>query len=275
MIGSLDAAGIRRMLTATSSSNLDELEVFSSIDSTNTYLLKQPAPLPGRFRLAIADQQTAGRGRHSRTWQSPPESGLYLSLAYTFAQVLDNLPALTLTLGVAVVNALSETGVDNAALKWPNDIVVNGGKLGGILTEVRSREAGSGITVIAGIGINLEFQQPLDLGADVTTLQRAVDLKSIVAVPAERGQLAGLVVEHMMAAITRFERDGFRGFADAWRRLDWLCGKEITIVSADERITGQAAGVDEDGALLVDIDSRRQRVVSGSITEVGGRTTPR
>jgi BirA family biotin operon repressor/biotin-[acetyl-CoA-carboxylase] ligase len=275
MIGRLDAAGIRRMLTATSSSNLDELEVFSSIDSTNTYLLKQPAPLPGRFRIAIADQQTAGRGRRSRTWQSPPESGLYLSLAYTFAQVLDNLPALTLTLGVAVVNALSETGVDNAALKWPNDIVVNGGKLGGILTEVRSREAGSGITVIAGIGINLEFQQPLDLGADVTTLQRAVDLKSIVAVPAERGQLAGLVVEHMMAAITRFERDGFGGFADAWRRLDWLCGKEITIVAADERITGQAAGVDEDGALLVDIDSRRQRVVSGSITEVGGTTTPR
>ncbi len=109
----------------------------------------------------------------------------------------------------------------------------------------------------------------------MTTLRCAVDLKSIVAVPAERGQLAGLVVEHMMAAITRFERDGFGGFVDAWRQLDWLCGKEITVVSGDERMTGQAAGVDDDGALLVDTGSRRQRVVSGSITEIGGRTTPR
>ena len=131
----LDADAILGGLGEFASHRIEEFETFAEIESTNSYLLQQPAPSPGRVRVALTDNQTAGRGRHGRTWQSPPGSGLCLSMGYTFARQPSNLPALTLAIGLGVTEALSEVGVHGVLLKWPNDLMADDGKLGGILTE--------------------------------------------------------------------------------------------------------------------------------------------
>jgi BirA family biotin operon repressor/biotin-[acetyl-CoA-carboxylase] ligase len=152
----LNPDNIRLPISGAPGACLEILEVFSEIESTNSYLLDQPAPPPGRFRVAVADYQTAGRGRMDRTWHSPPSSGLCLSMAYTFRQVPAKLPGLTLALGIGAVEALRRLGISGIGLKWPNDIIAHDGKLGGILTEVRN-SASDSVTVVAGIGLNVDL----------------------------------------------------------------------------------------------------------------------
>lgn len=262
----LDAAEIRRPLTEPASSRLDELEVFASIGSTNTYLMSEPPPGAGRYRVAIADQQTSGRGRHHRRWVSEPGAGLYMSLAYTFADSLRDLSTLTLAIGVGVADALEQVGVPDIALKWPNDIVALDGKLGGILTEVQSGRA-PGVTVVTGIGLNLQMPEPLDPGTASGWAHRAVGLQSLMDEPPARVRIAVALIEHVYLALSKFKGSDADGFLAAWRRRDWLLGKEITVDTPVEAVTGRAAGVGDDGALLVDTRGGRIGVLSGSVTE--------
>ncbi len=264
MTSSLDAGRMRQALQESTAGKLDRLDVFASIDSTNTYLLGQPGPGAGHFHVAMADQQTAGRGRHDRHWLSPPGAGLSLSLAYTFAALPGQLPALTLAIGVAVVAALRELDIPKIALKWPNDIVAVDGKLGGILTEVQSGE-GAGATVVTGIGINVHLREPLDLGVDSAWAQQPTDLHSIQADLPPRETLAAAIIDHVFATFARFEKEGFATFAAEWRQHDWLLGREILVDTAEDQIAGVAAGVDDDGALLVDTSHGCERVISGTI----------
>ena len=260
----LDAGAVSRSLSELANAQLDELEAFARIDSTNTYLLNQPAPGPGRFRVAIADEQTSGRGRHSRRWVSPPGSGLYLSIAYTYGHRLEQLPALTLALGVGVVDALARLGIGGVSLKWPNDIVALDSKLGGILTEVLSA-TDQGVTVVAGVGINIDLPEGLSLDGESGWVQRPVDLRSIAAGVPERKHLAAAIIESLVETLNRFGSLGFSEFAEDWRRRDWLAGREVIAAMPGGNITGTAAGVDDDGALIVDAPAGPTRVVSGSI----------
>jgi BirA family biotin operon repressor/biotin-[acetyl-CoA-carboxylase] ligase len=268
MMSKLDASVIQQLLTRRAISKLDELEVFRSIASTNTHLLSEPAPSPGRFRVAVADHQTSGRGRHDRKWLSAPGSGLCLSFAYTFAEMPEQLPALTLALGVGVVGALRQLNIDNVSLKWPNDIVALDGKLGGILTEVQS-SAGDGVTVVTGIGLNVHVRESMEFGAESGWAHRAIDLHSIHPEPPARELLAGTIIEHLYATFSRFEACGFTEFTDDWRQNDWLRGREITVDAPNKQVNGVAAGVDVDGALIVDTESGPVRIISGSIVLAG------
>ena len=154
------------------------IETFAEIESTNSYLMQLPGPEPGSCRIAVTNNQTAGRGRHGKTWQSPPGSGLCLSAAYTFAARPDNLPALTLALGLGAIDALEELGARDVELKWPNDLVALDGKLGGILTEVQQRSPGA-VTVVTGIGVNVDLDTELDFSIESDWARQVVDLKKV------------------------------------------------------------------------------------------------
>jgi len=260
----LDEMLIRRSLSEISSAQLDDLECFDSIASTNTYLLEQPAPRPKRLRVAIADHQTAGRGRHYRRWESPAGSGLCLSLAYTFIKPPKHLPSLTLAIGIGVVGALQKLKIEGTSLKWPNDIVALNGKLGGILTEVQSRAADN-VTVVTGIGLNIELPDDAVIGMNSEWAHRAVDVSSVVENVPARELIAAGIIDAMFAVMRKFEAKGFGGFLQDWAQHDWLHGRRVTVDLPDGRITGVAAGVDTDGALLVDTGEEKARVVSGSI----------
>jgi len=270
-MSNIDATAIHDALDPGVAARMDQLEVFAEIESTNTYLLRQHAPAAGKLRVAIADHQTAGRGRQDREWISAPGSSLCLSLAYTFSARPDNLPGLTLAIGVAALNALRHSGIDDVYLKWPNDLVAQDGKLGGMLAESQFR-GDSGATVVAGIGIN--FDLPMQLIQDNASrwAQRAVDLNTLVRRPPSREIISGALIDNIVETLTVFEAQGFSAFAASWRQHDWLRGRHITVEQSDGSISGTASGIDDDGALLILSGDSMTRVISGSIVLNGTAT---
>lgn len=259
----LDAEAIRLLLCEATRRHLAEFEVFPEIGSTNSYLMRREGPLPGQINVALTDNQTSGRGRHGRIWQSPPGSGLCLSLAYTFASQPANLPALTLAIGLAAIKALADLGVAGVQLKWPNDLVANDGKLGGILTETQPHRSGA-ITVVTGIGINVELGDEVNI--DVEWSRQVADLSRIADRIPPRDELAARIVDALCATFVKYEAHGFASYAQAWPEHDWLYGREVMIDTPGEEVSGVGAGVAEDGALLVDTGSEAlMRITSGSV----------
>jgi len=270
-MNSLDADAIRRFANDPFRERLANLDVFAEIESTNSYLMQMTGPAPGMISIAATSNQTAGRGRHGKTWQSPPGSGLCLSAAYTFAVQPDNLPALTLVLGLGAVDALEELGATGIKIKWPNDLVAHDGKLGGILTEVQ-QGSGDVVTIIAGVGVNVDLEDKLDLDGASDWAQGVIDLKRICDVTPGHEEVAGKIATHLLQAFVDFEQLGFGAVAAQWVHYDWLLGREITVDTAGQPLSGIGAGVADDGALLVDTaESGVQRVNSGSITVTGLR----
>ena len=225
--------------------SLAELETFREIGSTNSYLLAAGKPLPGHMRVAIAEQQTAGRGRRDKPWYSPAGAGLWMSVAYSFTVRPANLSALTLAVGTAVANELTDLGVSSVLLKWPNDLLVDERKLGGILLE----SCANGMTAIVGIGINMALPNKAD--EHINAARKPIDLSSVLAAVPSVDALAARVTERLCATLQTFDRDGFASFATEWSRLDALEGREIVVNREGIRETGISHGIAPDGALLL------------------------
>ena len=268
---SLDVELIRRAADKLPEDGLVHIEAFAEIDSTNSYLMRMPGPEPRESHIAVTNNQTAGRGRHGKTWQSPPGSGLCLSAAYTFADRPDNLSALTLALGLGAIDALEELGARGVELKWPNDLVALDGKLGGILTEVQPHSPGA-VSVVAGIGINVDLNTEHDFGIETAWARRVVNLKNVCEAMPTHEEVAGKITKHLLKTFIAFETSGFAAVAARWSRYDWLLGREITIDTSEDQFSGIGAGVAEDGALLVDTaPAGIRRVTSGTIVTAGSR----
>ena len=261
----LDPDRILRALDAMPGGSGARVEVFREIESTNTYLMQQAGPDAGRCRVAVTDNQTAGRGRHGKSWQSPPGSGLCLSVAYTFGQSPENLPALTLAIGVGVIEGLAEEGIAGVQIKWPNDLIAGDGKLGGILTEAQTGAQGA-VTVVTGIGLNINLgdglvPEDLDEGA-----LRAVDLKGHAGQVPQPEHLAAVLIHRLEKTFSAFEQRGFREFAGRWTDYDWLLGREMSVANAGRELFGTGEGISDDGALLLSTrDGGTQRVTSGTV----------
>jgi BirA family biotin operon repressor/biotin-[acetyl-CoA-carboxylase] ligase len=264
---SLSADAIRRYL-GVAVAQLEALEVFAEIESTNSYLMQQPAPLAGLVRVAVTDNQIAGRGRHGRSWQSPPGSGLCLSLAYTFAAKPENLAALTLAAGLSVVNALKEQRVDGVQLKWPNDLVASDSKLGGILTETHLQSCSGGpVTVVIGVGLNLDLSGNARPPMAAGWARRATDIRSNADSVPDKNALASSLVRGLGRLLHDYESAGFDQFRGQWLQHDWLRGRAIAIETPRRRILGVGMGIADDGALLIETPTAGlQRVTSGTVT---------
>lgn len=266
---SLDAALIRCSLAKADNARLEALEIFAEIDSTNAYLMREKGPAPGQWRVAVTDNQTAGRGRHGRRWRSPEGSGLCLSVAYSFESPPRNLPALTLATGLAVIEAFEKLGIQGVSLKWPNDLVAMDGKLGGILTEAQTQR-GSAVVVVTGVGLNIDLSAHPDLEVEADWARRIVDLQSCVAALPDPNVLTARLVSGLGETFIHFERDGFPPFHRRWPEHDWLLGRAVSANAATHPVAGFAAGIAEDGALLIDtVTDGRQRITSGSVMLAG------
>src|SRR5690606_1002334 len=264
----LSAGDIQELLGDDARACLDDLETFESIESTNTYLLWRAAPEPGRFRAALADYQTQGRGRRGRRWIAPPAAAICLSLSGTFGRLPTNLPSLTLAMGVGAAATLRTLGVEDVRLKWPNDLVARDGKLGGILTEASAR--GSGCTVVVGLGVNVDVPAAMkNLPLDRWT-SKITDLKECVGALPSSAQLAAGLLQCMIATFERFDRDGFGPFFASWQEYDWLRGRQVRVTSDDTELEGLVSGIDSDGALCLQTERGMHRVVTGSIETIGG-----
>ena len=242
---------------------IDHIDVFESIDSTSTWLMQATPPAAGRFRIAVAGQQTSGRGRRGRRWLSPPGAGLYLSVCWSTATPLDRLQGATLVIGTCVAGALEEIGVDGIALKWPNDVMLNDGKLGGILTESRASH-GDATTIVTGIGINLDISAALNGGLEPLDIAVS-DLASVLRPAPALEELAGVITASVIDGFQPLESGDFDDYLERWMARDWLRGKSVTVDGDAGRFHGVCSGVDATGALLLESGNALQRVVAGSV----------
>lgn len=242
------------------------LEVTWTVGSTNTELLSRPNPPNGSSEVLLAEYQTAGRGRRGRAWLAPPGGAICLSLSWTFRDVPADLGALGLVIGVCELRALHELGVTGAKLKWPNDVLVDERKLGGILIELRA-ESGGPACVVIGIGLNVALGAPL-LAKIAETGIAATDLVTAGLVDPSRNTVAGALVDSCVRGLLEFERDGLRPFVENWRDADALQGKMVDVRGAVGEVTrGLARGVDLHGALLVETaDEGLKKFVSGDVS---------
>jgi BirA family biotin operon repressor/biotin-[acetyl-CoA-carboxylase] ligase len=243
---------------------IESFDCFEKIGSTSDWLTREPVPANGCCHIAIADEQTTGRGRRENRWASPKGAGLWLSLAWTFEKLPERLPGLTLAIGLALAEALKALGVD-IRLKWPNDLIVNDGKLGGILTEMQT-QADRQRTAIVGIGINVDLPQQSIEGIEAERGTRVTDLKACLDPLPGRAALAARFIGAVIRGIRRFATEGLAADLDTWPRYDWLAGKRVT-VEQDGRpaVSGMAWGIDADGALLLRASGQVQRVLAGSV----------
>jgi BirA family transcriptional regulator, biotin operon repressor / biotin---[acetyl-CoA-carboxylase] ligase len=193
----LDAQAVRAVLEPAVAAQLRKLEVFTELDSTNRRLLSVP-PAVGQLDVCIAEFQTQGRGRRGRRWDAPLGSGICLSVGWQFAGMPAEPAALTLAVGVVVRRVLERVAGLTISLKWPNDLVVDERKLGGILLELKA-EAHGGAHVVVGVGLNVAL--PASLLSTLSDWPRgAVDLKTALGKePPPRAVLAGALVNELAA----------------------------------------------------------------------------
>jgi BirA family transcriptional regulator, biotin operon repressor / biotin---[acetyl-CoA-carboxylase] ligase len=243
----LDADRVRTELDATARARIDALDVHWQIDSTNSELLRRPLGRTRQVQICLAETQSAGRGRRGRIWQSPLGGNLYFSLSARFEQGMGTLAGLSLAVGVATVQALTDCGACGVGLKWPNDVLADGRKLAGILVELGGEFLGPCQAVI-GIGINLRLTPALLARID----QPAIDLASLLdGAPPPRNRLAACLIARLIAALDRFVADGFAAFQSDYAHYDLLRDRDIRVLSAGNELDGVGAGVDQRGALVL------------------------
>ena len=259
----VEALGQRQILSgiaAAACNRLCSFTVLRKVDSTNRFLLEGKGFGDAGVHACVAETQTAGRGRRGRPWVSPRGANLYLSVLRTFTAVPDSLHGLSLAVGVAVARTMWSLDVRGIALKWPNDILLGGEKLGGILLEMSGRSGGPW-RVVTGIGINVDM--PGDAGASID--QPWTDLATHGAHPG-RNRLASRLLTEVILAQEQFVEEGFEAFRRDWELLDAVRDREVELHDTSSSRWGTARGVDASGALLLDVDGRRERVVSGDIS---------
>jgi BirA family biotin operon repressor/biotin-[acetyl-CoA-carboxylase] ligase len=261
----LAAAAIREHLPRGVRAQVAKLETVWSIASTNTALLERAGPGSGASEVLLAEYQSAGRGRRGRSWLAPPGGAICLSLSWTFRAVPPDIGALGLVIGVCVLRALKELGVHGAALKWPNDLLLGGRKLGGVLIDLRA-ESGGPAYVVIGIGLNVALGEALSRRIVQAGLP-ATDLASAGLAAESRNRIAAALVGACVEGLSGFERDGLKSFMEQWRSADALRGRPVEVRTAEGTTSrGLARGIDVHGALIVETAQGVRRFVSGDVT---------
>ncbi len=242
------------------------IHYFDSVDSTNTVARTLAADGAAEGTVVIAEAQTQGRGRLGRTWLSPPFRNLYVSIILRPPMAPAAAAQITLVAGVAVAEAASEWA-PQVAIKWPNDVVIDGRKIAGILTEMEADD-GRVRFVILGIGVNLNAA-PEDFPAELR--DRAAALCTAAGRPIDRVTFAERLLSRLEERYDLFVSQGFAAIRPLWESRSCLTGRHVEIDAGGQRCRGVVTGIAADGTLLLhDTAGREIRVVAGDVTVTDG-----
>lgn len=237
-----------------------------SVTSTNSLASELAGNGAADGTVVIAETQTKGRGRLGRSWVSPPHRNLYLSAILRPPLAASAAPRITLVAGLAVAEAV-RGWTPRAAIKWPNDVLIDGRKVAGILTELEVTEGEVGF-VILGIGVNLNSDAE-DFPKEVR--DRAISLCAAVGGVVDRTAFAVNLLSRLEERYEQFLRQGFAAIRPLWEGLSCLNGRQVEIDSGGTRRTGVVLGLGADGALrLRDPAGQEVSVVAGDVTVVDG-----
>jgi BirA family transcriptional regulator, biotin operon repressor / biotin---[acetyl-CoA-carboxylase] ligase len=244
----LDAERILEALSPSARRAIARLEIHPEIDSTNRALMRDAATGAPCGTLCLAESQSAGRGRLGRPWISPFGANLYLSMLWRYSAPPANLGGFSLVAGAVVADVLRRIGAEGLALKWPNDLLWDRRKLGGMLVEVAGGPQGPSVLVV-GIGINMRMTPDQGRAID----QPWVDLAEVLGVPGcDRNALAALIVDALIDAFERFAREGLSPFLALWNAFDVFRGEQVCLLLADREMRGRVLGIASDGALRLE-----------------------
>ena len=243
-----------------------DVRYFESLPSTSTTARELAAAGAPEGVVVVAEGQTQGRGRLGRSWVSPPYRNLYLTIVLRPPLAPSDAPLIALVAGLATAEAVASFGVA-ARLKWPNDVLVDGRKVAGLLAEMES-DGEQLAAVLLGIGINVNLalaEFPEELRA------KAGSLAAALGRPVARHELADRLLSAFEQRYDQFLRDGFAALCDDWNRLSCLGGQQVEVVDGTRRIAGEVLGLAADGTLeLAAADGTRHRIVAGEVSIVDG-----
>ncbi len=237
-----------------------EIVTLEQTDSTQNAVRAMADGGAGEGAIAVALEQGVGKGRMGRAWSSP-KGGLWFSILLMPSIAITELHKLSLLFGVAVAKSLEQLRVD-ARLKWPNDVLVGGKKLCGILLEV-SAESDRVNHVIAGIGINANFSSGW---LSESFSSRSTTILDQLGKRIDRAALLADVLLNAEQLYYGATREGFGGVLDQWRSLSCTIGNEVTVSLFGRSVSGLAVGVSDDGSLLVKTEGGVERILAGDVT---------
>ncbi|PWK54161.1 bifunctional biotin--[acetyl-CoA-carboxylase] ligase/biotin operon repressor BirA [Pleionea mediterranea] len=235
----------------------ENIHVVTSIASTNQFLLNQTSnPSP---QICVAEYQSSGRGRLGRNWHSPFARNIYLSMRQTLPLPIDALSGLSLAVGCRIADALTSLGAMGVQLKWPNDLRVNGRKLGGVLVEIAG-QSDSGCELVIGLGLNWDMSEdsPID--------QHWQNLKPLVNSRVSRNHVVATLCKALAACLTDFSQFGFSHFKADWEQLDEFKNKPVVLLQGNKKTVGVSRGVDTSGALLLEKDGSVMSFIGGEVS---------
>ena len=234
--------------------------ILDEVTSTNTYLMQQKNV--AHATCVAAHIQTKGKGRRGRTWVSQLGASLTFSLVWRFQCGAAALSGLSLAVGVALMRTLLSLGVDQAQLKWPNDVLVEGKKLAGILIELQGDLDGPSTAVI-GVGINLNLPKALIEAID----QATTDLNTVSGNSINQNILLGTLLKHIAEVLSQFERLGFVGLRNEWVSYHAYHQQPVHMLLPNgTEVLGVVKNVADDGILLVETALGLQRFSAGEIS---------
>ncbi len=236
------------------------LHWFEEVGSTNDVARQLAEEGAAHGEVVVAEAQSAGRGRRGRAWSSPPGRNLYASVVLRPELPPTRAPELTLLASVALCQAVRQAGV-SATIKWPNDVLVRGKKVAGVLTELGA-ELDQVQWIVLGFGVNVNAG-PDDFPPEVREIATSLAIERGEAVP--RALFAAATLTTLEEWLDRHAAEGFGPVRDAWRSMSDTLGREVRVTGAGEEIVGLATDIDEGGALLVRTATGLRHVYAGDV----------
>ena len=236
---------------------LGGIQVLDTTDSTNNVVRREIEKNAANGFVCFAERQSGGRGRHGRQWVSPFGRNLYMSLSWHFDEGATALEGLSLAVGVGVARVVESLGVSNVALKWPNDILLDKQKVGGVLLEMMGDPIGR-CQVIVGIGINLGMTQ----GAAID--QPWADLNSHAEI--SRNHLASELLSELLPLLDLYSGCGFKAHHASWESFDAYRDKPIKLITPSMIVRGLGRGVTPTGAIQIEVGGVIKAYSGGEIS---------
>ena len=257
----LDKESIRRRIDQIEGSSNIKLAVEEIIETTSRFFSNEDLE-KYEYSICFAEFQTKGRGRGENMWLSPYGSGICFSIN-GFLPYKSSPLGLSIYCGIAIVGILRELGFKDVSLKWPNDLLHKGKKLGGILTELTSQHA-ENYKFNIGIGINY------DLGSDLNSMEQNLfpptDLMKIYdGTYISRTEISGILAKTIIESLKKFNHKSMIESFKLWPELDALHQKEVKIIDDDQSFSGKNLGIDDTGALLLDESGVMKKIYNGHL----------
>lgn len=246
------------------------MKIMQATDSTNMQARTLASQGAAEGTVVAADTQTHGRGRRGRKWFSPPGRSICASIILRPPMAPAQAPRITLMTAVAVTRTLNETADLNAKIKWPNDVLIRGKKIAGILTEM-STDMDVVDFVVVGMGINVNTPREM-MPPEIQQTATSIKIETGEEVP--RADLLCRLLKHFERCYDQLKTEGFDPIMTQWRRMTDMIGQQVRVDVPGKRRTGTVAAVDDDGVLILrDNQGAMHRIYSGDVTRVRSSDT--